>query len=327
MIYFITYPDSERHWQGMYNDAVTGELAAQGLPCQKIVVDFFSPGCPAVLRDIQFINSTSGDISLFSWAQNPVIEIVEQKPGRKFGHVHGLGCFVFEPSVLLGVDLNEDTRFGYYDRIFLNSDWSYQNATLAYPRHRHRFVITGFPMDYTKLDPYKGVRKDENLVVFNQRFALERNPTLVVELARLLTREGYRVMHLSGESAEMVASRYPDLGRLLRAGRRAGLEFAYNPTKDEYHKRLAAASVVITTSLCDNLPVAMLEAIHLSVVPVAPRAFCFPEFVHPDNLYAPYLLDEIVQIVRAAPQREHRIAQYSKEVVIQKYVQAFNRNV
>ncbi len=325
MIYFITYPDSESHWQGMYNDSVTGELAAKGLPCQKIVVDFFAPGCEAVLKEIQFIQSTSDDIWLFAWAQNPVIEIVEQKPGRKFGHVHGLGCFIFEPSVLLGVDLNEDTRFGYYDRIFVNSEWSYQNACDAYPRHKHRFVITGFPMDYAKLDPYRGTPKQKNLVVFNQRFALERNPTLVVELARLLTLEGYRVAQLSGEPAESVASRYPDLGRLLRAGKRAGLEFLYNPSKDTYHRRLAEASVVVTTSLCDNLPVAMLEAIHLSVVPVAPRAFCFPEFVHPDNLYAPYLLEEIVELVREAPEREHRITQYGREAVIEKYIEAFNR--
>jgi len=323
MIYFITYPDSESHWQGMYNDAVTSELEAHGLPHRKIVLDFFSAGCAAVLQDIQFIQSTSDDIWLFAWAQNPVIEVVEQKPGRKFGHVHGLGCFIFEPSVLLGVDLQEDVRFGYYDRIFVNSKWSYENAVLAYPRHRGRFVITGFPMDYERLEPYRGFQKDERLVVFNQRFALERNPTLVVELARLLTREGYRVMQLSGELAETLGRRQPDLGRLLRASERAGLEFIHNPTKDEYHRRLAAASVVITTSLCDNLPVAMLEAIYLSVVPVAPRAFCFPEFVHPDNLYAPYLLDEVVRIVATAPRRAHRIGQYSKEVVIRKYVEAF----
>jgi glycosyltransferase involved in cell wall biosynthesis len=323
MIYFITYPDSQGHWQGLYNDAVTGEFEARGLEHRKIVVDYFSPGCTEVLKEIQFMHTTSDDIWLFAWAQNPLIEAVEQKPGRKFGHVHGLGCFVFEPSVLLGVDLREDVRFGYYERVFLNSEWSYRNAVQAYPSHEDKFLITGFPMDYQKLDPYRGIQKDERLVVFNQRFALERNPTLVVELARLLTQKGHRVAQLSGDAADTLARRYPDLGRLLRAGSRAGLEFVHNPTRDEYLRRLAASSVVITTSLCDNLPVAMLEAVYLSIVPVAPRAFCFPEFVHPDNLYSPYLLDEIVRIVEAAPVRAHRIGQYGKEKVIQKYIEAF----
>ena len=323
MIYFITYPDSESHWQGMYNDAVISEFSLRQIPCRKFVVDFFAQDCHRVLEEIQMIRSTSQDIWLLAWAQNPIIELIEHKPGRKFGHVHGLGCFVFEPAVLLGVDLNEHVRFGFYERIFVNSEWSYASAVEAYPEHARRFAVAGFPMDYARYKPYENTPKDEHLVVFNQRFALERAPTLVVEIARRLVLKGYRVQQLSGEPLDRIETRTPDLGRLLRAAMRAGLEFVWNRTKDEYQQRLAAAGTVVTTSLCDNLPVALLEAIHLGIVPVAPRAMCFPEFVHPGNLYAPFCLDEITGLVDARPKNTHHIEQYSKAIVIGKYVDAF----
>ncbi len=326
MIYFLTYPESEGHWQGMYNEAVTSELARCGLEYRKIVVDYFSPSCHTVLNEVQYIRSKVDDVWLLAWAQNPLIELIEHKPGLKCGHVHGLCCFPFEPAVLAGVDLKEKTRFGYYDCLFLNSRWSYENAMRAYPEHAHRFVITGFPMDYGKLDPYRETPKEQDLVVFNQRFALERAPSLVIELARLLGQKGYRVRQLSGEPESRIAARSPDLGRLLRAGRAVGLDFVFNATKDEYHHRLAQASVVITTSLCDNLPVALLEAIYLGLVPAAPRSLCFPEFVHPDNLYAPFHLEQVVNLVVDRPVRPHAVTQFAKEKVMARYIAAFNRS-
>jgi len=65
--------------------------------------------------------------------------------------------------------------------------------------------------------------------------------------------------------------------------------------------------VTISTSRCDNLPISLLEAIYLGSVSVAPRSLCFPEFVHQDNLYTPFALDEIVRLVQSRPLRQHRI--------------------
>jgi hypothetical protein len=59
-----------------------------------------------------------------------------------------------------------------------------------------------------------------------------------------------------------------------------------------------------------------MMSIRLPVIYVAPRAFCFPEFVHRDNLYTPYDLEEVLSIVTAKPRRKHRINQYSKEKVV-----------
>ncbi len=51
----------------------------------------------------------------------------------------------------------------------------------------------------------------------------------------------------------------------------------------------------------------MLEAITLGTVPVAPpNAMAFPEFIHPDNLYPPYDLDYIEQLVIKQPKRPPR---------------------
>jgi len=224
--------------------------------------------------------------------------------------------------VLAGVDLREHELFSFYDGLFLNSEWSLMNALKHYPEHSKRFIVTGFPLDYSRLDPFRARQKDERIVAYNQRFALERAPALAVEIARVLIAEGYRVQQLSGEPISKIEGRNPDLARLIRVGQNVGLEFIYNKTKHEYHEKLAAASVVLTTSLCDNLPVSMLEAIYVGAVPLAPRSMCFPEFVHADNLYTPYSIDEIVSLVKQKPVRKHRFEQYSHEVVLERYVTA-----
>jgi len=153
-------------------------------------------------------------------------------------------------------------------------------------------------------------------VVFNQRFCVEKLHFVEVEVGRRLVQEGYRVSHLSGWSWEDVIYHLPESRALLTELSRVGVKWVHNPTKDVYHRRLAAASVVVTTSIADMLPNSLLEAVYLGVVPVAPRGLCFGEFIHPDNLYTPYDVNEIVSKVVESPIREHRIEQYAKETVM-----------
>jgi pantothenate synthetase len=103
-----------------------------------------------------------------------------------------------------------------------------------------------------------------------------------------------------------------------------GMEFVYNPTKEMYHQNLAKASFVVTTSISDMLPNSMLEAIYVGAVPVAPRNLCFPEFIHPDNLYTPYDLQEIIDIIVKKPVRQHDIMKYSKDIIIERYLNEMN---
>ncbi len=137
-----------------------------------------------------------------------------------------------------------------------------------------------------------------------------------LEVARRLISKGYRVRHLSGVKPAVLAAQDPSVSPLLDIAGEIGVEFVYNPTKEQYHRRLAEASVVVTTSIADMLPSSMVEAVHLGAVPVAPASMCFPEFIHRDNLYDPYDLQEIVSIVENRPHRQHCIDQFRSRAVM-----------
>lgn len=321
MLYFITYPEYEGHWHKWYNYAVCSELDRYNIPYKKIITDYTSENIKDVLDGIQKIPSHRKDKWLFSMAQNPAIELVEHKPGKKFGHINGLGCFPFEPAVMQGIDLQDEKFFGYYEGLFLSSLWSYKNAIQNYPQYTDNFFITGFPIDFNVYKPFFTTPKKEKLVVFNQRFSWERLPLIEIELAHRLKLTGYEIWHLYAPVYGRI-SLCSQLNQLKIIGERVGINFIGNLTKDEYHKRLALAETVITTSICDNLPTAMIEAVYMGAVPIAPNAMCFPEFIHKDNLYRPYDLDDIMRIVIEGSKRKHNIAQYNKVKVIKKYLTA-----
>ena len=49
-----------------------------------------------------------------------------------------------------------------------------------------------------------------------------------------------------------------------------------------------------------------------------------PELIHKDNLYTPYDLDEMVDVITKRPVREHSIMQFSLECVVDKYLKHMN---
>lgn len=326
MIYFITCPEWDGHWHKYYNKGICSEFSIRGIPYSKIIVDFKSPNISKDVKEIQRINSKEDDIWLFSMAQNPIIDLVEWKPGRKYGHIHNLGCFLFDPTVMEGIDTQEKRRLDYYDKLFFSSMWSLKSADFTYNNLTDRFVLTGFPLDYAIYEEYKSVPKDSKLIVFNQRFSWERLPQLELELGINLIKRGYRVQHLYAPLENERISNDGTLERLKSLGQLNGIEFIPNPSKEGYHKDLAKASFVITTSICDNLPVAILEAVYLGAVPIAPCSMCFPEFIHRDNLYTPYNLEEIIELVNERPVRNHNIDQYRIDKVISEYLKAMELN-
>jgi len=276
--------------------------------------DWWGPAAP--VKQYLQVRSTADDVWLIGWAQSELIELVAAKDGRKFGLVVGLAAGHLDPLALAGETVNERQRLGLYDKIFANSEWCKACISSAYPEIAGKVVVTGFPMDYRVLLPYRQVPKEDDLVVFNQRFALEKLHILELEVARLLAGQGFRVQHLSGLTEEELIRSNPALGPLLAGARQRGLQFVYNPDKHTYLLNLAKAATVITTPVADMLPVSLIEAIYLRAVPVAPRTLCFPEFVHPDNLYTPYDLTEVTDIVMSQLKREHQIGQYAREVVV-----------
>ncbi|MDS1029709.1 glycosyltransferase [Bacillota bacterium LX-D] len=211
-------------------------------------------------------------------------------------------------------------------KVFANSDWCKTCLLRSYPELRGRVVVTGFPFDFSVYEPYLRTPKEENLVVFNQRFSIEKLHIIELEAAQRLIAKGYKVQHLSGQPEKELAKQNISLGVLLEQAQEIGLELVFNPTKNDYHRNLAKATFVITTSIADMLPVSLIEAIFLRVIPIAPKAFCFPEFVHQHNLYRPYDLADIVRIIEEKPQRRHKIGQYAQEKVMDKYFAAMELN-
>lgn len=315
MLYFVGYHDAEDSWTGCFTRAVRSELLRLRIEFTELPpFDWRGPAAP--VKQYLQVKSSAKDVWLIGWAQSELIELVAAKGGRKFGLVVGLTAGYLDPLAFTRAAVNERQRLSLYDGIFANSEWCKRCICNAYPEVAGRVVVTGFPFDYQALQPYQQQPKETDLVVFNQRFALEKLHILELEAASLLAAQGFRVHHLSGVTEERLIRGNPSLGPLLAGAHQRGLQFIHNPDKHTYQLNLAKAATVVTTSIADMLPVSLVEAIYLGAAPVAPRTLCFPEFVHPDNLYAPYDLMEIVDIVLRRPQRCHSIKQYAKEVVV-----------
>lgn len=321
MLYFIGYEDRQDNWTGNFTTAVKEELVRRNIPF-RILPPYNWRGPSMPLREYLQIESRDDDLWFFSWAHSPLIELLAHKKGRKYGLVVGLTKFHFDPLIFLEaeVDIRESQRLSVYDKIFAVSHWCKECIIRAYPYLQEKVVYTGFPHDFNVYEPYKRIAKESDLIVFNQRFAPERLPFLELETARMLIKCGFRVQHLTGTDPETMKQNYPSMASLICEAEQIGLNFVHNATKDQYHANLAKATVVITTSIADMLPASLIEAIYLGAAPVAPRAFCFPEFVHDDNLYTPYDLHEIIALAQLKPNRQHKIEQFSKEHVVKTYL-------
>ncbi len=321
MLYFIGYEDSQDSWTGSFTRAVQGELRRQSIPFRILPPNGWR-GPAVTLREYLEIESTDDDQWFFGWAHSPLIELLAHKKGQKYGLVVGLTKLHFDPLIFTEAvsTIREERRLSIYDKIFTPSHWCKKSIIRAYPHLQKKIFCTGFPHSFSDYAIYSRLPKEQDLVVFNQRFSLERLPVLELETAKMLIKRGFRVEHLTGTAPETIKKTSPSLASLICEAEQIGLNFVYNATKDEYYNNLAKASVVITTSIADMLPASLIEAIYLGAVPVAPRAFCFPEFVHEDNLYTPYDLQEIIDLTEAKPVRKHEIAQYSNEVVVKSFL-------
>ncbi|MBS4030986.1 MAG: hypothetical protein KGZ63_06140 [Clostridiales bacterium] len=321
MLYFIGYEESQDNWTGNFTEAVQEELVRRSIPFRLLPpYNWRGPSMP--LREYLRIESRDDDQWFFSWAHSPLIELLAHKKGRKYGLVVGVTTFHFDPLIFVQGenDIRESHRLSLYDKIFTVSHWCKRCVLRAYPFLKKKVVHTGFPHDFDIYEPYKQIAKEPDLIVFNQRFALERLPVLELEIARMLIKCGFRVQHLTGTDCEIMKQQSPSMVSLLCEAEQIGLNFIHNATKDQYHRNLAKASVVITTAIADMLPASLIEAIYLGAIPIAPRAFCFPEFVHYDNLYAPYDLREIIALAEMRPKRHHTIKQFSKETVVDTFI-------
>ncbi len=318
MLYFVTEQETEGKYFGLYQQAVRQQFASKSVDFEEI-----SAFCQkALLEKVQAVSDTPADIWFLAYAHNPVARhIGTQKNGRMYGHAHGLQASLFEPSRLEGYDLGEPELLGFYDGVFVNSEWAKRLIEGAYPEICSCVAVTGFPFDAEKMVGYRCRAKRENMLVFNQRFDVDKLHILVVHLADIFTCMGYHVVGLLPESEYEKCLQQRHKRVLLREGQKRGLSLHVSSTKEEYYRQLARATVMITTPLAETLSVATLEAAALNVRTIVPDFGPFVEFVPSSERYRPYSIEDIMTKVFAESDQQINLKRFHPSCVVGAYLQ------
>jgi len=319
MLYLILERESEFGYHSTYNTELRRYLDSHNIKFKEINLekDYF---CQTNLDSINSIQSSNEDIWLFSYAQNPLINKVLDKPGRKFAHIHGLEALLYEPAVLHGYRLYEEILLYYYDGLFVNSDYAYSVIKKSYPVAAAKTTVTGFPFDVSFAERFKHIEKNEKVIAFNQRFDMDKLHMLEVYICEELIDLGYTVMHIcsKGEYERIQWDR--EAKNLLNEAVKMGVQVLVTKSKDDYFEKLAKAKFTITTSIADTLSICMLEAAALGSISIAPNIGPFPEYICPENLYRPFNVEQIIDIVKKCKNTSVNLAEYSPEKVFGIYM-------
>ncbi len=158
------------------------------------------------------------------------------------------------------------------------------------------------------------------MIVFNQRFSIDKLHIIEVYLIDILISRGFQVLHLSSEESAKQIMSDRESRALLKRALKQGLQFQVCTTKDEYYRSLAKSSTLISTSIADTLSIATLEAAALDVVPIAPKWGPFPEYLNPENLYRPYNINQIIEMTASPPKNKVDLQKYKPEKVVDIYI-------
>jgi hypothetical protein len=291
----LTEPENEGGYFKIYNKSIRILLDKKETPYKELILQ--GNEINRNLSLMKEIKSDKNDIFLLSYAHNPIINFLKYLPGKKFAHAHGLEASIFEPAILLGYELNEEEVFSIYDGIFVNSSWARSIIIGKYPSLAGKIIVSGFPFDPDDLKEYKEIKKEENLIVFNQRFALDKLHIIEVYLGEILVKQGFKVMHLLPHDDILRIGRDREARVLYEEGTKRGLTFNSSKNKGDYYSKLAKAKYVITTPMAETLSLCILEGAALNAIPIAPDWGPFPEYLNPSNLYPPYNIDKILKIL------------------------------
>ncbi len=319
MLYLVTQPDNEFSYQKMQNNSLRQYLKYYKISFREICLESTDCITNDTKNKIALSYSTPKDTWFITYAQYPVIDLISTKPGRKFAHIHGIEAFLYNPAVPLKYPQYQDTKLRMYDGIFVNSVWSHSLIAQSYPDIAHKTYISGFPINPRYFDPYRNITKIENLVIFNQRFSYKKLNILEAYLTDKLIGAGYRVMHLCSRCSYQELQNNIELRNMMNEYIKRGLELTVSSTERDYYEKLAHGSILITTAIWDTLSIETLEAIELGLIPIAPDTGPFKEYLHPDNLYRPYNVDDILSKVYARPVRPSNINKYYVNNVIKIY--------
>ncbi|ACL77099.1 hypothetical protein [Ruminiclostridium cellulolyticum] len=321
MLYLILDPDNELGYHATYNTALRQYLHSHNIEFTEINIDkdYLSQNNFDRINSIQ---SRSDDLWLFSYAQNPLINYMFLKPGKKYAHIHGLEASLYEPAVLHGYQLNESIVLYYYDGLFVNSNWAYSIMKKSYPVAAAKTVVTGFPFDIKFAERFRNIEKDDKTIVFNQRFDMDKLHILEVYISEKLIDLGYKVLHICSKNEYERIQWDRESKFLLKEAEKMGVQVLITNTKDDYFEKLARAKYTITTSIADTLSICMLEAGALGSILVAPNIGPFSEYINPKNLYMPYNEDQLIDIVQNCSNTSVDLEKYAPERVFEIYMKS-----
>ncbi len=319
MLYLILEKDNQSGYHLLYNTEIRKIFNDHKVKFQEIQLekDYLSK---TNLERINLVQSNNEDIWLFAFAQNPLIEKVFYKPGRKFAHIHGLEALSYEPAVLHGYRLFEESLLYYYDGLFVNSEYALSIIKNSYPGLATKTFVSGFPFDSGFAEKFKNIPKDDRVVAFNQRFDTDKLHTLEVYICDRLIDSGYSILRLCSKDDYERIQWDREARNLLSEAVKMGVQVIVTNSKDDYYRNLASAKFTVTTSIADTLSLCMLEAAALGSIPVAPANGPFKEYIDNKNLYNPYNIDQLLNIIEHSNKSAVDLEKYSPEKVFGIYM-------
>lgn len=192
---------------------------------------------------------------------------------------------------------------------------------------RPKIIPAGFPMDFSYLDKYRGGDFEERLVVISQRFAIDKNFPLLIEIVARLTKKGFKCIQMIG-GKDVPGEKNPlnvfYVSKFRSQAEKAGLIFQFNETKEQYLETVAKADSVLFTTLLDNVCVSGVEAAYLGKPVIMPDVHGIKDIFDTALIYEPYTISKIIDLVENPVRRDwfRQLGWLSAENVVATYVEA-----
>ncbi|MCF6093313.1 glycosyltransferase family 4 protein [Microaerobacter geothermalis] len=321
-IYYVGFSSSLSMYQH-FNFSVINTFQRLKIPIECLPPCDWSNNMNQSLEAVERAASEADDIWFISYAQNPVIDVIKDKPGKKVTHLHSSSLFPYEPSSKYQpkCKILEIERLKFYDLIFVTSEWVKENLLTTYPSLADKVKVTGIPLSKSFLSPYIKIKKQPNLVVFIDKFDDEHNQMIEIELGRRLVEKGYEVVHLSEYSIEQLSTFSKYNKGLINIAQHLGMTFMECPSPKIFYENLAKAAFLCSATLTYTINLNHLSSLYLGVLPIWPNRGSFKEILTEEDLYPPYNLEKMMDKILHPVRREADLSYHSAKRVISRYLE------
>jgi glycosyltransferase involved in cell wall biosynthesis len=160
-----------------------------------------------------------------------------------------------------------------------------------------KIIVTGNPMFREDYKEYPDVVKDNTLILPN-RFDYEKRPNISLDFAYILKRRNPSLRIMVTTSRPKFTSNRQWLVQYARRLEADGvIEIHAGLTKEQYHRCLSEAKVMLSNTIEENFGYCIAEACHYGCIPIIQNAFSHPELVQYDDRLLFNSEDEIIQKV------------------------------